>query len=137
MGAVAASLTGTGLADAATPHPDAVLLTAIAEFDDLEQKIDASYLTIPNEDDGDQWRAPLQARQEDLLDMITTLRAITMDGLFARARSLALWDSGTFDNDGHWDTGMRVALLRDLLGPEEVARIQGPREARRSALLAE
>ena len=125
------ALAGAGLLVAASAraadHPDAALLAACARFDALELQIwppeGRGCMTIAEED---AWAArvqPLEDEQAALLGEVCALRAQTLEGVQARARSLLLWSSDIADDiesgDGdhlYWDHRMVAALVRDLAG---------------------
>jgi len=135
LGTLAATMAGAGMtiAAASAAHPDAALLAALSEFDALELRIKASYGAIDDEAEGETFREPLHARQDTLLDQIFDLRAATLDGWTARARSMLIWDECILSNDGGtWPAVMLAALLRDLLGPAELARIEAIHESARA-----
>ena len=124
-----ASLAGAAPAQAASGD-DAELLATIAAFDALEREIKATYDgcgdTIEAEVAADLVRMPLKARQAPLLSRICALRAVTVQGWQARARSLMLWDGdqdifavSEDDLNGYWDDRMLAALFRDLVGSGE------------------
>ncbi len=57
--------------------------------------------------------------QEPLLDRIVALRATTLDGFMARARTLAGWDveaTRKIGEDNYLNDRMLAALLRDMVG---------------------
>ena len=63
--------------------------------------------------------APFQEAQEPLLERIIALRATTLDGFKARARTLALWNQDAMRQigPGHYlEDRMLAALLRDMTG---------------------
>ena len=104
----------------ACAHPDAALLEVCRQYDALTDKIRAFY-EGPNriEDDRQRMAAidPYATRQEELLEDLTYLRATTLEGLQARARTLAKWcpDIWTEWTEG-MDDMMVLAIVRDLLG---------------------
>ncbi len=83
-------------ARASDPSADLELIELCADFDRLEQQ--------------------LRALQDPLVERISKLRAVTVAGHVARARSLALWN-GDLLNDAAGNTGavLTAALVRDLL----------------------
>jgi hypothetical protein len=114
---------------ASCPAPDAELIALCTEFDDLERESQAMY---PDEDtpvvgengpgDPKDLRfAAIHERQDELLDRICDMRAMTRAGLRARAKMIALWSPELLDiredsyRYGYWNDHMLTALLRDLL----------------------
>jgi hypothetical protein len=103
------------------PSPDAELLEACAAFEELER----AYIAVPGdyapgspeEEEADAERDRITAAQASLVDRICELRAVTREGLAARASSLALWD-GELMKDRERDVGERLtaAIVRDLIG---------------------
>ena len=107
----------------AAEHPDAELLRVLARFGHLEETIwpagGTGCQTIEEEDDRARLVAPLRAEQAALVDHACALRAITLDGLRARAQVLLLWDTElpTADTpESCIDDRMLAALIRDLVG---------------------
>jgi hypothetical protein len=81
----------------------------------------------------DEWRDPIiepfQDAQYDLLNRICAIRAVTLAGHVARARTYNLWDPNVLmrtdaeDEDGGWDDRLLAALLRDMVGVAGAAEI--------------
>jgi hypothetical protein len=95
----------------------------IAEFDDLERRIIAHYpggaLYIEDDNERDEALEPLLSRQDALFERICATRAVTIEGLAARARSSQLWIAdllGTDETDMQRSDRMFFALLLDLTG---------------------
>ena len=110
---------GAKLAD----NPDAELITACAAFDALERAYVTTYATdIP--EGTSEWAAAeaerdrLLAAEKPFLDRMTELRAVTLEGQAARARSLVLWAPDLVSEGTTGDTiGLLThAVLRDLIG---------------------
>ena len=121
-----AAIAGPAIALAASPtHPDAALLAALAEFDRLEREMwppGPGPATISEEEERDARIAPLNDRQAELLGVICTMRATTLHGCIARARSLFVWDlemqkaiAAGDDPEEYDDARMIQALVRDLV----------------------
>ena len=107
----------------AQPSPDAELITLCGRFDDLEQRIHATYgslgNTLDDEDAEDLLREPLQQAQKPLFERIVNLRATTIEGHRARAAMFRLWHDQLERKgrpDGYWADRMAWALVRDVLG---------------------
>ena len=107
------------------PSLDADLLEACAAFDVLER----AYIALggdyapgsPEEDASEAERERLYEAQQPLVDRICDVRAFTIEGQLARARSLALWDAELMKpqkDTGGWFT---QAIVRDLLAGSVVA----------------
>ena len=112
----------------ALPHPDAELLDACAAFDALERAYIATSgewsAGSPEALASDAERRQIVAAQGPLVERICELRAVTRDGLVARARSLALWegDDPLGDIDGSQvNERLLGAVLRDLLAGSAAA----------------
>ncbi len=108
---------------AAHPHPDRELIGVCAEFDAIERHINSHYAggsrKIEDDEERDGAIAPFQEAQAPLLERIIALRATTLDGFMARARTLALWDLDAMRQigPGHYlEDRMLAALLRDMVG---------------------
>jgi len=105
------------------PSPDAELIRLCAEADALEHSVRSLYTdgSSPIEDDAerDRAQAPLEAQQKPLFDRICCLRATTLEGHVARARTLRTWapDFGD-DEGGSYDSRLLGALLRDMLADD-------------------
>ncbi|MGI4797148.1 MAG: hypothetical protein ACRYG8_24460 [Janthinobacterium lividum] len=114
------------LASSAAPSPDAELLAACAAFDTVEHDRDAMF------DDGtltDEVNATLRAAQDLRVEQICTLRALTLPGLQARARSLLLFDDGFLERRlVHAPDRIMAAILRDLVedGPAKTGNTRFP-----------
>ena len=101
----------------APAHPDAELLAACAAFDLLEQQ----YIDLggnwpvgsPEDAAAEAERDRLYDAQDPLIARICELRAVTREGMAARARSLALWDAELM-KDGPGDAGecFTAAIVR-------------------------
>ena len=92
--------------------PDAELLAVCAAFDATEHRRSAMF------DDGtltDEANAALRAAQDRRVGQICSLRALTLQGLQARARSLVLFDDEFLERRCvHANDRMMAAILRDL-----------------------
>lgn len=100
--------------------PDDRLIALCTRFDDLERQIIRSHDEDGEDEDAEAFRRKLSDRQEPLLRQIVTLRATTLEGSQARARSLHLWDTeiahqGRYE-DSNWNDALVWALVRDLIG---------------------
>ncbi|ATR19486.1 hypothetical protein CTJ15_03730 (plasmid) [Roseomonas sp. FDAARGOS_362] len=104
------------------PSPDADLIRLCHAFDDLEGQIQALYEdgATPIADDEERKAAiePLRERQAPILDQICALRAITPEGVRARAWTLRKWDVDLMSDGHQGDTNERLmlALILDLTG---------------------
>jgi len=131
LGGAAASLAATPVGmpgnvvvpPVADHRPDAALIAVCAEFDVIERHINSHYAggsrKIEDDEERDAVIAPLQEAQRPLLDRIIALRATTLDGFMARARTLALWDPDAMRQigPGHYlEDRILAALLRDMTG---------------------
>ncbi len=129
LGGAAASLAATPVGapgnvvvpPAADHHADAELIAVCAEFDAIERHINSHYAggsrKIEDDEERDAAIAPFQEAQAPLLERIIALRATTLDGFMARARTLALWDLDAMRQigPGHYlEDRMLAALLRDM-----------------------
>ena len=100
-------------------HPDADLLNACATFDMLERAYLANGfahdpLTLKGVAiEAEQDR--IQREQHPLVDSMCEMRAVTMEGQAARARSLALWDAELMKPQGDITGQFTQAIVRDLL----------------------
>ena len=103
----------------AKTSPDVALVALCAQFDDLERQMDATFDLGLSEDDADSLREPLQEAQAPLFEQILAIRATTLEGHQARARTFHLWDK-ELANEGAegagWSERMSWALVRDLVG---------------------
>ena len=101
------------LPSSSAPSPDAELLAVCAAFDAVEHDRDAMF------DDGtltDEANATIRAAQDRRVERICTLRALTLPGLQARARSLLLFDDGFLERRlVHAPDRMMAAIVRDLV----------------------
>jgi hypothetical protein len=80
---------------AATPNRDSRLIALCAEFDRLERRIGVLFDARDDTQGNDAFDAtiePIYAQQAALLPEITVLRATTLEGLAARARTMMLED---------------------------------------------
>ncbi len=100
---------------------DAELIAVCAEFDVIERHINSHYAggsrNIEDDEERDAAIAPMEEAQAPLLERIIALRATTLDGFMARARTLALWDLDAMRQigPGHYlEDRMLAALLRDM-----------------------
>jgi len=119
--AVAAAAAFAGVAQAAEPHADAELLAVCAAFDATEHKYRRLFYgpaRIVDDDERALAQEPIYAEQERLLEPLCRLRATTLDGFRARARTLALWAPDLLVPDETMepttDERMVAALLRDM-----------------------
>lgn len=107
-----------------TSGPDAELIGLCAKFDALQRRILDSYSRGANYIEDDEERRefiePLGEIQEELLDEIVELRAVTAEGFVARAKMLRLYDQDMFNplNCSGWDDMMMLALIRDMVGED-------------------
>ena len=101
--------------------PDAELLEACANADEVQRRIDALW-TGPTRVDDDNQRDtlldPLRDEQHPFLEQVVDLRAQTLAGHMARARTLLLWDKDppSADDSYYMNERLMGALLRDLDG---------------------
>lgn len=104
------------------PSPDAELIRLCRAFDGLEDSIQALYEdgATPIADDEERKAAiePLRERQDALLGRICSRRAVTLDGVRARAWTLRKWDVDLMSDGHEWGTNERLmlALILDLTG---------------------
>ncbi len=117
----AAVLAVAPVAPTMSAHPDCELIAVCAEFDAIERHINSHYAggsrNIEDDEERDVAIAPFQEAQEPLLERIIALRATTLDGFMARARTLALWDLDAMRQIGpgnYLEYRMLAALLRDM-----------------------
>ncbi|NPD68913.1 hypothetical protein HN018_02920 [Lichenicola cladoniae] len=108
---------------AAVPlQPDGELIALCSRFDDLERKMEATYYLGPyseaKELAAEAQQASLHAEQDELLEQITPIRATTLAGFQARARTLVFWNKEIErkGENGDWSNRMVWALVRDLNG---------------------
>ena len=106
--------------EAAPAHPDAELLALCAEFDAWEHRFLATDFKAENDTPAAFAAQMEQERcrdaQDSLVDRMCDLRAVTLEGQRARARSLLLWDPELMepfcpDAGDH----LIAAIVRDLL----------------------
>jgi hypothetical protein len=127
LGGSAAAALVPAVAHASAPadgNSDADLIRACREFDTLERRVLDLYSkgSLPIADDAERDLAivPLQEQQRALLDRICAIRAKTIDGMTARAKTLTLFaaDDVTDPNDpeDYWPQRMGAAVVRDLAG---------------------
>ena len=117
-----------GAADA-DPSADAELIATCAAFDNLERAYIATDHGAEHDSPEDVAAKTEQDRlttaQDALVNRMVELRAITREGMAARARSLILWDAELMKADGEMAayTGGRLtqALVRDLLAGSAAA----------------
>jgi hypothetical protein len=102
-------------------HPDAALLASIARFNVLEHHISAHYsggaFHIEDDDERDEALEPFRDEQQDLLPLICPVRAVTHEGIVAKAQMLNLWDSTIRRglDDLSWEVQMTAGIMLDLL----------------------
>ena len=99
---------------AVTTGSDAKLLGVCAEFVACDRQQRAIYDgpdAIEDEDEAAAATRPIFARMHDLLDRMEQLRALTSDGVAARARSLA-----QHSGDGAFSFDTRTTITGRLLG---------------------
>ena len=107
----------------ASPTPDAELIEVCAEFDAWERRFLATDFEADSDTPAGQAAATEQQRcadaQESLVDRMCELRATTMEGHRARARSLALPDLELMkaESDDSSDC-LTAAIVRDLIGED-------------------
>jgi hypothetical protein len=98
----------------AAPDLDAELLAVCAEFDAVEHRRNAMF-----DDDTltDEAHEALREEQAPLVDRLCELRAATIEGMRARARSLVLYDDAAMERRTVYTNDRLVAALqRDLIG---------------------
>ncbi len=91
----AAALGGAVPATLLPTSPDAALLADCAEADRLEREITPGMngKTIEEADEAERAIEPLRTAQEPLLEGVATTRAVTIEGIRAKAATLVLWDT--------------------------------------------
>jgi len=105
--------------------PDAELIRLCAECDALQARIDAHYAApwehlspaeqTAREQAIDAANQPLTDQKDPLLERICDLRAATLEGNAARARTLMAWDKDPcWTHDGCWNSQLTGAIVRDL-----------------------
>ena len=111
-------------AQAVPSSPDAALLVALGEFDAIEHRYQSLYpggsRHIKDDDERDAVIRPLTEAQEPILDRACSLRARTLEGILARARTIVLQNlelDPAVDamKEGYTNDRLMAALLRDLL----------------------
>ncbi len=135
LATVAAPTTGEATG-AVAPHPDADLIAACARFEALEwQSLGYFYgpHRIKDDDEMDKANKPIFSAEEAEIDAIYGSVATTLDGHRARARAALVWEPdkayAVADRweesraDDHLSAQIEVALLRDLVGKEWLARL--------------
>ena len=107
-------------------HPDAAMLAACAAFDRLElrhhelSRLDPEVNTPEGKRIWDELDA-IQDAEAALLSAICNARALTVDGLRAKARSLCMWDEEALKGTSDYPHDcLRTSLLRDLLVMRDV-----------------
>ncbi len=107
----------------ASEHPDAYLLSLLAEYTALELEIYPPKQSPMNDQDArDRAAKLLRARQKALIGPLCAIRAHTLDGMRARIRAIMclgndLTDEIDKEDDTHssfHDERLMLALLRDL-----------------------
>ena len=100
--------------------PDAELLEACAAFDTLERTYLATFrgyeFDSPEERASEAERARIAEIQYPIVDRICDLRAVTLEGQAARARSYALWDAEMMKPQDDIEGLFTQAIVRDLIG---------------------
>lgn len=102
-----------------TTGPDAELLAALAEFIAVEERRAPLYDREPGDETKERAMAALDDRQQPLFDRLLELRAMTPEGIRARAETLARYEPGIVARGlegGDWVECMVAAIVRDLLG---------------------
>ena len=101
------------LRSSSIPNPDGELLAVCAAFDAAEHDRNAMF------DEGtltDEANTTIRAAQDRRVERICTLRALTLPGLQARARSLLLFDDEFLERRlVHAPDRMMAAIVRDLV----------------------
>jgi hypothetical protein len=116
-----ASLAATTAVSEATliDNADAGLIALCGEFDALERQVLASFDEFDEDHDGEREIAvaPLQERQQALLELMSARPATTLAGLVAVARSLELWSPDFLSAIEHRGVDDRLAsqIVRDLI----------------------
>jgi len=102
-------------------HPDDALMAACAAFDNAEREyVGFHYGPDAIEDDDERQEAiePNEQKRRDLVQLICSLRATTLDGHLARARVVMLEDldlNPAEDAESeYFNVSLLGALLRDL-----------------------
>jgi hypothetical protein len=109
------------LALGTTPSRDAELLALCEQFDELTRERSSLFEGENRLDDQDARDAALDAltaRGRPLVERLCATRAVTVEGIRAKARSLALWEPDSLHPTGErfWDEDLMASILADLLG---------------------
>jgi hypothetical protein len=103
--------------------PDAELIALCATFDDLSRQFDGLHVG-PNRIEDDEIRDvaldPIERQQKPLIDAICIRRAVTPDGISAKARSLIVWAPDWLQPNPFWDERLIASILADLTGSAAV-----------------
>lgn len=122
IAAAAASVARPAPAGGTAQSTDAKLIRLCAEFDAVERRVKSHYAGganhIRDDDERDAIIDPFCRQQERLLALLVEARATTLDGLRARAATLALFAPDVARPDANDDLPgqMIAAILRDLTG---------------------
>jgi hypothetical protein len=95
--------------------PDALLIAICAEFDWLEANTKALYDKY-DEDKADELREPNDNLQRVMVERMHSIRATTLAGHVARARSFVGWAPDMVEAHGGVEDLLRSAIFRDLTG---------------------
>jgi predicted outer membrane protein len=118
--AALAPLASIPAAHAATTNPDAELIVLCAEFDRLEIAYRASMYDGPAGTDKERAAEAEQTRindaQRELAERMHTIRATTVAGHVARARSFVGWAPDMMEAHDGMEDLLRSAIFRDLTG---------------------
>lgn len=135
------AIAGAGVAagtDARAPKPDGELIDVCQAFDTLERSYQDHGNAIGSDDLCDELASQTQADQSPLLDRACALRATTIDGVLARARTLFLYDATVRPErllaSDYVNERLLGALLRDLA---EWAERRSPLNGRMPDVLAD
>jgi hypothetical protein len=125
VGALAAPVTAGAARPAPDAHPDAELIAACREFEELE-RLRHSYrgsgkYDREEERKEDEFYAQIDSREAPLVDPICRLRATTEAGNTARARALSEIAITENLGGGECSERMLAALLRDLVSTAPAA----------------
>ena len=109
----------TSQGNLSAPHPDAGLLWICAAYDELADQVFALYPggvnAVHDEDERLLCLAPIEEKQQDLLERLYKLKANTIDGLKARVSTLLHADPDFYKLIESGVSGYMVsALVRDL-----------------------
>jgi hypothetical protein len=123
---------------AADPNPDAELIAACAEFDRLEaaQRALNGAENLEAEAAADEARTPLYEAQDALVDRMHSIRAVTLAGTAALARSLVGWAPDLVETQGDIESLLLSAILRGLTGISATRAAEVHREPPLPLLLA-